>query len=100
MAKPLVKRAVRGATVNTGSRRFNLPEREADGDWLDVQDEIDGAAVPLRTSVTIETPRTIITRNSSPDVFFDRSINPYRGCDQPHNGCVKLQSMVSERLFG
>ena len=85
MAKPLVKRAVRGATVNTGSRRFNLPEREADGDWLDVQDEIDGAAVPLRTSVTIETPRTIITRNSSPDVFFDRSINPYRGCE---HGCI------------
>jgi len=85
MAKPLVKRAVRGATVNTGSRRFNLPEREADGDWLDAQREIDGAPAPLRTSVTVETPRTIITRNSSPDVFFDRSINPYRGCE---HGCI------------
>jgi DNA repair photolyase len=85
MAKPLVKRAVRGATVNTGSRRFNLPEREADGDWLDAQGEIDGAAAPLRTSVTVEQPRTILTRNSSPDVFFDRSINPYRGCE---HGCI------------
>jgi DNA repair photolyase len=39
----------------------------------------------LRTSVTIEHPRTIITRNISPDVGFDRSINPYRGCE---HGCI------------
>ena len=85
MAKPLVKRAVRGATVNTESRRFNLPQVEADGDWLDARDDIDGSPAPLRTSVTIEQPRTIISRNSSPDVFFDRSINPYRGCE---HGCI------------
>ncbi|MEA1084800.1 PA0069 family radical SAM protein [Sphingomonas sp. CD22] len=85
MAKPHVKRAVRGATVNTASHRFNLPQVEADGDWLDARADIDGAAAPLRTSVTVEQPRTIITRNSSPDVFFDRSINPYRGCE---HGCI------------
>src|SRR5690606_35703139 len=40
---------------------------------------------PLRTTVTVERPRTIITRNQSPDIGFDRSINPYRGCE---HGCI------------
>lgn len=78
-------RPARGATLNRGSSRFNLPEREADGDWLDVQGNVDGAPAPLKTTVTIETPRTIITRNQSPDIAFDRSINPYRGCE---HGCI------------
>ncbi|QIG80349.1 PA0069 family radical SAM protein [Stakelama tenebrarum] len=79
------RRAVRGATGNRQSGRFGLPEREADGDWLDTRETIDGAPPPLRTTVTVETPRTIITRNSSPDIPFDRSINPYRGCE---HGCI------------
>ncbi|QNQ11211.1 PA0069 family radical SAM protein [Sphingomonas alpina] len=78
-------RPTRGATLNRDSVRFNLPEREADGDWLDAQGDIDGEAPKLRTTVTIEKPRTIITRNQSPDVGFDRSINPYRGCE---HGCI------------
>ncbi len=78
-------RPTRGATLNTTSDRFALPAIEADGDWLDARDTIDGSATPLRTTVTIEKPRTIITRNRSPDVPFDRSINPYRGCE---HGCI------------
>ena len=78
-------RPIRGATVNRESTRFNLPERLADGDWLDALEDVDGALPPLRTSVTVETPRTIITRNQSPDIGFDRSINPYRGCE---HGCI------------
>jgi DNA repair photolyase len=78
-------RTVRGATLNRESARFNLPVREADGEWLDARGEIDGAPPPLRTSVTVEHPRTIITRNQSPDVPFDRSVNPYRGCE---HGCI------------
>lgn len=78
-------RAVRGATQNAVSTRFNLPEREEDGDWRDVQAAVDGIAPPPRTSVTIERPKTIITRNQSPDVPFDRSINAYRGCE---HGCI------------
>ncbi len=78
-------RAVRGATLNGVSNRFNLPQTEADGDWLDAQGVIDGAPPPLRTTVTVEHPRTIITRNTSPDIAFDRSINPYRGCE---HGCI------------
>ncbi|WP_164156229.1 PA0069 family radical SAM protein [Sandarakinorhabdus rubra] len=75
----------RGATLNATPSRFALPERAADGDWLDAADTVDGAAPPLRTTVTIERPRSIITRNQSPDVPFDRSINAYRGCE---HGCV------------
>lgn len=78
-------RPVRGATLNQESHRFNLPERLADGDWLDALADIDGAPPPLRTTVTVEQPRTIITRNQSPDIGFDRSINPYRGCE---HGCI------------
>lgn len=78
-------RPVRGATLNQASTRFGLPEREADGDWLDARDLIDDAPPPLRTTVTVEKPRTIIARNRSPDIPFDRSINPYRGCE---HGCV------------
>jgi len=78
-------RPARGATHNRESGRFNLPERVADGDWLDDQDAIDGAPPKLRTTVTVETPRTIITRNASPDIVFDRSINAYRGCE---HGCI------------
>ncbi len=75
----------RGAPANATSTRFNLNAREADGDWLDAREEIDGAAPRLRTTVTVEHPKTILTRNTSPDIPFDRSINPYRGCE---HGCV------------
>jgi DNA repair photolyase len=78
-------RPVRGATLNRESTRFNLPEREADGDWLDDRETLDEGPPPLRTTVTVEKPRTIITRNNSPDIGFDRSINPYRGCE---HGCI------------
>ena len=75
----------RGAPENRTPTRFNLPEREADGDWLDAREELDGGPPPLRTTVTVEKPKTIITRNTSPDIGFDRSINPYRGCE---HGCI------------
>lgn len=78
-------RPARGATENAVSGRFALPVRDADGDWLDGRETVDGAAPVLRTTVTIEQPRTIIARNSSPDMPFDRSINPYRGCE---HGCI------------
>src|SRR3546814_14478885 len=57
----------RGATDNALSARFNLPAREVDGEWLDTREALGDAPPPLRTSVTVERPRTIITRNNSPD---------------------------------
>jgi len=64
---------------------------------------------PLRTQVTREPAKTIITRNDSPDISFDRSINPYRGCEHgvsivsrgrpmPISAC-RLGSIFETRLF-
>jgi DNA repair photolyase len=75
----------RGATRNDSSTRFQLPQREADGDWLDALEAVDGSPPRLRTTVTVEHPRTIITRNTSPDIAFGQSINAYRGCE---HGCI------------
>ncbi|PTQ10217.1 radical SAM protein [Sphingomonas oleivorans] len=82
---PDIARPGRGATANRPSTRFNLPGREEDGDWLDAREAVDGVEPPLRTTVTIERPKTIIARNNSPDIPFDRSINAYRGCE---HGCI------------
>ncbi|MEG3086386.1 PA0069 family radical SAM protein [Sphingomonas sp. PB4P5] len=84
-SRPSGARTQRGATLNQESSRFGLPDRAADGDWLDAREELDGPAPKLRTTVTVETARTIISRNASPDIGFDRSINPYRGCE---HGCI------------
>ena len=71
----------RGAISNqTG--RFEPETRHAfDDGWDTIEEDAD----KLRTSVTAETARTIITYNKSPDIPFDRSINPYRGCE---HGCI------------
>ena len=74
----------RGATRNLTPTRFNLMERQFDGDWLDQVEAIDGAQV-RRTTVTVEHPKTILTRNASPDIGFDRSVNAFRGCE---HGCI------------
>jgi DNA repair photolyase len=79
---PLHADAARSGSLST---RFALPQREVDGDWLDAMEDVDGGPPPLRTSVTEEAARKIISRNKSPDVPFDRSINAYRGCE---HGCI------------
>lgn len=75
----------RGATGNELSSRFDDQHCEQDGDWLDEREAVDGPAPRVRTEVTIETPRSAITFNRSPDIGFDRSVNAYRGCE---HGCV------------
>ena len=83
-AMPVESISGRGATRNGTPTRFNLKERIADGEWLDSVESLDGI-VPRRTMVTVERPKSILTRNSSPDIGFDRSVNPYRGCE---HGCI------------
>ena len=75
----------RGAQSSALSTRFALHARAVDCDWLDEAEAIDGPAPKLRTHVTEEAARRIITRNTSPDIPFDRSINAYRGCE---HGCI------------
>jgi DNA repair photolyase len=73
------RRRGRGAIANPAGR-YEAESRVAFDDGWGSLDELP----PFATEVTIEKPKTILTRNSSPDVPFDRSINPYRGCE---HGC-------------
>jgi DNA repair photolyase len=75
-----VLRRGRGATHNPANR-FRRDRRIP----IDVDPGEDADAPPLATTVTIQVARTIIARNDSPDLPFDRSINPYQGCE---HGCV------------
>lgn len=75
----------RGAPDNVVPTRFNLKERVSDGDWLDGREELDGGRSPIKTTVTEEFAKSILSFNSSPDIPFDRSVNAYRGCE---HGCV------------
>ena len=75
----------RGAPTNVASTRFNLNERIVDGDWLDDRERVDGGTPLLKTMVTEEYPKSILSFNSSPDLPFDRSVNAYRGCE---HGCI------------
>ncbi len=52
---------------------------------------------PLRTEVQREAPRRIITRNQSPDIGFDRSVNPYRGCE---HGCIYCFARPTHAFLG
>jgi DNA repair photolyase len=71
----------RGAVSNV-PHRFEPVQRAREPEVpLDDDEELP----PLATTVMFETARSIITRNDSPDIGFDRSINPYRGCE---HGCV------------
>ncbi len=91
----------RGATSNI-SGRFEKHKRTAfdDGwddhvlDWTSVSND---DVPPLKTTVAEEKPKHIITRNSSPDVPFDRSINPYRGCE---HGCVYCFARPTHAFMG
>ncbi|MEP2235042.1 MAG: PA0069 family radical SAM protein [Alteripontixanthobacter sp.] len=86
--KPEIVRG-RGAQSAHVPDRFGLAAREVDGDWRDHMEALalqEGTPpVKLRTTVTQERPKTILSFNQSPDIFFDRSINAYRGCE---HGCV------------
>ncbi len=74
----------RGAALNPEGR-FQELEREVFDDGWERAADGDGEPARLRTSVTPEQAKSIITRNDSPDVPFTYSINPYRGCE---HGCV------------
>lgn len=73
--------------------RFEAHRRERVHDGWDVPEE----STLLRTEVVTERPRSIITRNTSPDISFDRSINPYRGCE---HGCVYCYARPSHSYLG
>jgi DNA repair photolyase len=74
------KRRGRGAVSNTSGRYEPLARVAFDDGWQSLEE-----LPPFKTYVQEERARKIITRNDSPDIGFDRSINPYRGCE---HGCI------------
>lgn len=82
----------RGAASNMVSRFDRLSRTEEDDGW-----DAGEPLPPLRTEVSVEVPRSIITYNKSPDLPFDRSINVYRGCE---HGCVYCFARPSHAYLG
>jgi DNA repair photolyase len=82
----------RASAINP-SGRFETERRVGVDDGWATEEELP----PLKTTVQVERARTIITRNQSPDISFDRSINPYRGCE---HGCVYCFARPSHAYMG
>jgi DNA repair photolyase len=86
------RRRGRGAGVNPSGRYEPVSRHVFDDGWETIEE-----LPPFRTEVQVEKPRTIITRNESPDISFDRSINPYRGCE---HGCVYCFARPTHAYMG
>lgn len=79
-------------TADAPDGRYNAFQREqVDDGWFQQAD------VPPRTQVSIEHPKSIITRNQSPDLPFSQSINAYRGCE---HGCIYCYARPSHAYLG
>jgi DNA repair photolyase len=89
---PEPQRNGRGALSNASSR-FDDEKKIRTTDGWDIEDELP----PLRTTLTRDATRTILARNTSPDVPFDRSINPYRGCE---HGCIYCFARPTHAYLG
>jgi DNA repair photolyase len=86
------RRRGRGAQSNA-SGRYEAEARVAfDDGWQSLED-----LPPFKTSVALDTARKVITRNDSPDIGFDRSINPYRGCE---HGCIYCFARPTHAFLG
>jgi DNA repair photolyase len=83
----------RGAASNRGGRFETETHEPIDDGW----GGLDQPPAPLRTTVAIDASRGVITRNRSPDLGFDRSINPYRGCE---HGCAYCYARPSHAYLG
>ena len=86
------RRRGRGAGLNPEGR-FEPREHVAFDDGWQTLDELPA----LKTEVQVEKPRTAITRNDSPDIPFDRSVNPYRGCE---HGCIYCFARPTHSYMG
>src|SRR5438105_15822203 len=83
----------RGAVSNADGRFEPTQRLAVDDGW----GSADAEPAPLTTSFTVDSTRTIIARNNSPDLGFDRSINPYRGCE---HGCVYCFARPTHAYLG
>jgi DNA repair photolyase len=83
----------RGARSNESSR-YDAERRVGFDDGWGTDDE---APPPIKTEVSRDTTRTIIARNTSPDISFNQSINPYRGCE---HGCIYCFARPTHAYLG
>lgn len=95
-AVPATPRKGRGAVTNSAGRFERYAQERVDDGWQRSPGD-DDPEPPLRTTVAIDSSRTVIARNQSPDVPFDRSINPYRGCE---HGCVYCFARPTHAYLG
>src|SRR5277367_4279565 len=86
------RRRGRGTVSNSSGRYEPLARIAFDDGWQGLEE-----LPPFQTSVTADSTRKIITRNDSPDISFDRSINPYRGCE---HGCVYCFARPTHAYLG
>ena len=84
----------RGAVSNADGRYERLRHEIADDGW---ESEAEDEPRKMRTQVLDDTSKSIIAKNDSPDIGFDRSINPYRGCE---HGCVYCYARPSHAWLG
>jgi DNA repair photolyase len=95
MLPPRALRKGRGALSNIQGR-FEVDQRApVDDGWSQADDDDD--AVPFKTQVTDEYAKTILTRNASPDLPFNASLNPYRGCE---HGCIYCFARPTHSYLG
>jgi DNA repair photolyase len=87
----------RGALSNASGRYERQSRVLLDDGWDDGWREGDVAPPPLRTEVIHDATRSIIARNQSPDISFDQSINPYRGCE---HGCIYCYARPTHAYLG
>src|SRR5438132_2454210 len=86
------RRRGRGALSNASGRYEPLARAAFDDGWQSLED-----LPPFSTSVSVDASRKVITRNESPDIGFDRSINPYRGCE---HGCIYCFARPTHAYLG
>src|SRR6202521_3126659 len=86
------RRRGRGSLSNASGRYEPLARVAFDDGWQGLEE-----LPPFKTTVTADATRKIITRNDSPDISFDRSINPYRGCE---HGCVYCFARPTHAYLG
>ncbi|MFT3939036.1 PA0069 family radical SAM protein [Rhodopseudomonas sp.] len=86
------RRRGRGAQSNASGRYEAEARTVFDDGWESLED-----LPPFKTTVAVDTARKVITRNDSPDIGFDRSINPYRGCE---HGCVYCFARPTHAYLG